>query len=83
MAKLATSIKLSGEAMAKLDETGRRMGGFSRAVVIEVLLHYYADKLYPEMPIPANLLAHGRATNKGAENVQSAAKKKPGRPRKS
>lgn len=59
----------------KLDEIGRRIGGQSRGMVVELLVALYGDQIGPDTPIPARLLmSDTRRTNKAAGNSQAKPK---------
>jgi hypothetical protein len=54
-----TGMRLMESSIAKLDGAGDRMGGKSRAFVVEVLIALYADKLTAETQIPVGFMPSG------------------------
>jgi hypothetical protein len=53
--RLNTGMRLRQQSIAKLDEAAARMGGKSRAFVVEVLIGLFADKLDGNTQIPVSV----------------------------
>lgn len=74
--RAVTSLRLYESTLAKLDEIGRRLGGQSRGMVVEVLVGLYGDQIGPDTPIPAKFLMSSRRTNQHTVNSQAKRRKK-------
>ena len=66
--RVGTGLRLLESTVAALDAAGERMGGKSRAFVVEVLVALYAGQLDADTPIPASMFPAGaRAAGAGGK----------------
>lgn len=68
--RVNTGMRLLEGTITALDAAGERMGGKSRAFVVEVLAALYADKLDAHTPVPVGMVPKDTRAKK-----QPAAKK--------
>ena len=68
-------VRLLTHTIEALDAAGERLGGRSRAFVIEVLTAMYVESLTPDMAIPMDLMPPGARLKKTAKPKKGGGKK--------
>lgn len=72
--RVNTGMRLLEGTIAALDEAGERMGGKSRAFVVEVLAALYADKLDAKTAVPVGMQPSGTRAKKQPKEKPATAK---------
>jgi hypothetical protein len=73
--RMNTGMRLLKPTVAALDAAGERMGGKSRAFVVEVLVALYAHKLGAETAVPVGLVpGDSRAKKQPRSGTKGGAK---------
>lgn len=71
-----TGMRLLPQTIAALDAAGERMGGKSRAFVVEVLAALYAGELDATTQIPVGMVPADARAKKGVKPLRKAVQKK-------